>query len=66
MCTVRLRSLSSQEAAKLIACLECEFFFLFLCFFYEIELIPVKFLRYSCEIPTFQTGPKQFRRNNDL
>jgi len=33
-------------------------FFPFLRFSYEIELIPVKFLCDSCEIPTFQTGPK--------
>ena len=40
------------------ACLECENFPLFLLFSYEIELIPVKFLRDSCEIHAFQTGPE--------
>ena len=58
MCTVRLRSLSSQEAAELMAYLECGEIFLFLCFFCEIELISVKFLCDSYEIPAFQpTGP---------
>jgi len=37
--------------------LDCGKKFLFLRFSYKIELIPVKFLRDSCEIPTFQTGP---------
>jgi len=31
---------------------------LFLCFFCEIELIPLKFLRDSCKIPTFHTDPR--------
>ena len=39
------------------ACLKCGIFFLFLRFFCEIELIPIKFLCDSCEIPAFQTGP---------
>ena len=43
---------------SLRACLECEIFFPFLRFSCEIELIPVKFLWDSCEIPTFQTAPE--------
>jgi len=39
--------------------LECRNFFLFLRFSCEIELILVKFLCDSCEIPTFQTGPER-------
>jgi hypothetical protein len=31
-----------------------DFFFCFLCFFYKIKPISVKFLRDSCEIPVFQ------------
>jgi hypothetical protein len=38
--------------------LKHENFSLFLRFSYENELIPVKFLRNSCEIPAFQTYPK--------
>ena len=63
MCTVRLRS---QEAAKLRAGSECRIFLLFSCFFCEIELISMKFMRYFCKIPVFQIGPEQFRRSNDL
>ena len=39
------------------ACLECGIFSPFLRFSCEIELIPVKFLCDSCEIPAFQTCP---------
>ena len=39
-------------------CLERGKTFPFLRFFCEIELIPVKILRNSCEIFAFQTGPR--------
>jgi len=39
------------------ACLERGNFFLFLHFFCEIELISLKFMHDSCEIPALQTSP---------
>ena len=44
--------------AEVRACLERGKILLFLCFSCEIELIPVKFLCDSYEIPVFQTYPK--------
>jgi hypothetical protein len=32
----------------------------------KIELIPVKFLRDSCGIPAFQTGPRNSKANHRI
>jgi hypothetical protein len=49
------------DLESLRALLDCRKNFLLLRFFYEIELIPVKLLCDSCEIPAFQKSHKTLR-----